>query len=66
MSLETTDASTIKLILYKDGKEAETVIEENNEQGNKRIFYKIEKWKALDIKKNTVKLVMGKDNINSE
>lgn len=53
--------STIKLVLYYDGQIVKTIIEENTEKGNKIIFDKIEKWKEKDIKRNTVKFIIDRD-----
>jgi len=52
---------TLKLILYKDCKEVKMILEENTKKGLDIILDKVEEWKNEDIKKNTVKFIIGKD-----
>ncbi len=52
---------TLKLILYKDCKEVKMILEENTKKGLDIILDKVEEWKNEDIKKNTVKFIVGKD-----
>jgi len=52
---------TLKLILYKDCKEVEVILEENTKKGLDIILNKVEEWKNEDKKKNTVKFIIEKD-----
>ncbi len=52
---------TLKLILYKDCQEVKMILEENTKKGLDIILDKVEEWKNEDIKKNTVKFIVGKD-----
>ncbi len=52
---------TLKLILYKDCQEVKIILEENTKKGLDIILDKVEEWKNEDIKKNTVKFIIGKD-----
>jgi len=56
--LQDRDISTIKLILYRDGIEVKAIVEKNTKEGSKRIFEKIDEWKAEDVKRNTVKFII--------
>ena len=50
----------IKLIMFKNCMETETIIANNTEEGAAYIFDLAEKWKKKDTKRNTIRISVDK------
>ena len=53
---------TLKVILYKDCIMVKKIEDVNTKEGLNNILDIIEQWKSKDIKKNTVKFIIGRSH----